>query len=210
MREGEFDLLIAMGERQAVEFKSPAALGDQPSQARIARAIIALTNSEDGGWLVIGVRENSAGLAVVEGLTDEQLQSWQKRDHVLEQLGAYAVPWVNFDVDFEPASRRCVVIRVHAFADIPVVCSKMFEDPQNKRLILRRGGLYARSLRGRPSSVEASEPDLMRVVLQVAISKGNRRFVEESTKAGTIPSTLAASTPPIPNPYAAQKKDFLP
>src|SRR5437899_2141889 len=120
MTEAEFDELLALGEKQRTEYKAPGRATDKSFIARIARAVLGMANRRDGGLVIIGVEEISRRLKCV-GLDQATMATWQARDNVEAAINAYADPSADFDIEFEPMSRRCVIIRVREFSDQPLL-----------------------------------------------------------------------------------------
>ena len=82
------------------------------------------------------------------------------------------------------------VVRIHEFMDIPHICAKQF-DP-----VLRKGALYVRPRRV-PETVEVASSVEMREVIQLAVKKALRSYVETAERAGIALSVPAASSPPM-------------
>ncbi len=61
-----------LGEQKNIDFKAPCAWAGA-DRAKLAADIIAMSNSEGGGVLVIGVREDSAKKLLLDGCSPEQL-----------------------------------------------------------------------------------------------------------------------------------------
>src|SRR4051812_17460787 len=111
MKDQDFQSIIALGyERGGIEFKGPGGADAPGFLARIARAVLGLSNRRDGGLVVIGVKEGGGQPLDVVGLEPKELASWQRPDDVHAAINAFADPSAVFELDFEPSSRRCVVI----------------------------------------------------------------------------------------------------
>lgn len=198
MTEDAFVSMLSLGERPSVEFKGPGTLKDVFFLARVARAVLALSNHRDGGIVALGIEDPNNAV----GLTDVQLADWRNRDHVFDALNAYAAPGVEIELDYEPAARKCVMIHVKQFRSQPVICKQGCQD--KKDILLRKGALYCRPLNGRPRSVEASDPELLRDVLDLSLDLQIRAFIARSLKAGTL--LLAGAPAPAPADEAQFKK----
>lgn len=191
MTEAEFDQLLALGEKQGTEYKAPGAATEKPFIARIARAVLGMANRRDGGVVVIGVEEVSRRLTCV-GLDTPTMATWQARDNVEASINAFADPSADFDIEFEPASRRCVIIRVREFGDQPLLCKKGFTDPgKGGKEILRAGACYVRSRRNVGTSEIPSQED-MRALLTLAVEKGVSRSIAQMRLVGLIPTAKPA------------------
>lgn len=51
-------------EQRGVEFKSPGAFTDVPLNARVIRAMLVMSNTPDGGAIVVGVNESEQDAAI--------------------------------------------------------------------------------------------------------------------------------------------------
>jgi predicted HTH transcriptional regulator len=207
MTGDELDGLIAAGERRSVEFKSGGSLSDNHLVARVARAVLAMTNTRDGGRVIIGVEEVNA-TPVAKGVNAAELPSW-KFDHIAAKVAAYADPYVNFELDVVNLSGTAfVVLTVEEFDQFPVICKKAFDTPPPVRTVLRRGAVYIRG-RPKPESVEVANEADMRELLDFATEKQLARFVRQGVAAGV----LAVGGPPAGRTdlirYEAESKDFL-
>jgi predicted HTH transcriptional regulator len=139
MTDAEFDQLLAVGEKQRIEYKGPGRATDKGFVARIARAVLAMANRRDGGLVIVGVEEVARRLKCV-GLDAATMATWQARDNVETAINAYADSSASFDIEFEPVLRRCVIINVREFSDLPLLCKKGFTDPGKRgKEILRQG-----------------------------------------------------------------------
>lgn len=188
MTEAEFDQLLALGEKQRIEYKGAGSATDTAFIARIARAVLAMANRHDGGLVIIGVEEQARRLTCV-GLDDPTRATWQARDNVEAAINAYADPSASFDIEFEPLSRRCVIIRVREFSDVPLLCKKGFTDPgKGGKEILRQGGCYVRPRRNVSSSEIAFQED-MRELIELATRKGIDKFVAQMRSGGFLRDT---------------------
>jgi predicted HTH transcriptional regulator len=200
MTNDEFEASLRLGyEQRGVEFKGPGSLGDSHFAAKATRAVLAMANRRGGGTLIIGVEDKKTALNAV-GLSDSQLESW-KHDDVADKLATYADPYVSFDLEyFEFEDRRFVIVRVHEFEEIPVLCKKQF-DP-----VLRKGACYVRSM-NKPESVQVGTQEDMRELIELATEKRLRRFIAQARAAGLDVSGGSAVTDG--GLFDRQLEDFL-
>ena len=183
------NVLLVGHETRGFEFKGPGNRRDTRLLAKVARAALSLGNLRDGGYIIIGI-DDSDPASLGPGLKDEQLKSWTDFDNLSRKLAIYADPPLRIDSDGMTLSSgsRVAVIQVHEFADVPHLCGKACED------VLRRGALYVRT-RTVPETAEVADSVAMRDVLELAIEKGVRRFVETSARAG-FPLGISELAPP--------------
>ena len=174
MKEGEnvdsqeLAQILGFGHEQyGVEFKGPGSLKDSKFAAKVVRAILGMANKRDGGYVIIGVDDD----LIPTGLSDNLLKTWNY-DHVADEVSRYADPFVIFDLQtMEYNGNKIVVIRVHEFDEIPVICKKDYPPT------LQRGGCYVRSL-GKPETRHIPTQAEMRELLEIAVSKRMRNVLQ--------------------------------
>ena len=143
-----------------------------------------MANRRDGGHVIIGVDSESHDPV---GLEDDQVDTWTY-DETAASVNEYASPSVSFDLEIQiNQERKFIIIHVHEFADIPILCRKECHPTNIKKAapILRRAHATSgrvTSLR-RPKSPRRTKCEL----LELAIDKGVRKFVTRAQKAGLFP-----------------------
>jgi predicted HTH transcriptional regulator len=167
--------LLALGSESRVDYKSARpAPSDARGWARLARHVIGLSNRKDGGYLLIGVEDST--LAPV-GLDEEQIATWDAA-RVNVQLEAFAAPSPVVQVVRGALENGKVLLalRVPAFDDQPLVCTKTVSDTQN-RPITREGALYIRT--DGTQTREVSNEAEMRELLGRAYVRRSERLLSE-------------------------------
>ena len=190
MTPNEFLDLLAADEQRGVEFKNARARNDT-NFPEVAKAVLGMTNRRDGGWILIGVEDRTRN---IEGLSDEQVASWENPDPVREKLRQYADPdvWVDVEIvelDVNGKTRQCGVIRVREFEAVPVLCRKPATVRGDE--VLRMGACYVRS-RQMPATTVVADHAAFRELLELAVDKGVREFVRRSRQAELGDDLLAA------------------
>jgi predicted HTH transcriptional regulator len=180
--EQELEALIAQGrEQRAVEFKGPGRCTDRAFVAKVARACIAISNLRDGGLIVIGV-EDSTSLRPV-GLSQEESATWSSYDDVASALARYCDPPINFSHQLvQVHGADLVVLEVREFSEIPTLAAK--DSPEGT---LQKGSIYVRGMSRIESTNHFSNHEL-RAVIDLAVEKGVRRFVEIAQRSGMLAS----------------------
>lgn len=182
-------------ELPGVEFKGPGPRSDDYLRAKVARAIMGMTNRRDGGIIIIGVEERNGRINPM-GLPQNELDSWRNYDHVTTAFASYMNPPASFDLNIcQFDGKDFVVLEVHEFADIPTICKKRYQHNHQSghpEIVLREGACYIRS-RHKAETVEISSPDQMRELLELATEKGVRKFVTQAQRAGL---SLSGSSQP--------------
>lgn len=143
--------------------------------------ILAMSNVQDGGVIVIGVEDGTFNR---QGLTPEQEDTY-KIDVMRDQVAPFADPHVDFSVSFpvDDEGRVFAVIEVRPFREIPVVCARDGSDG------LYAGAIYFRSMKRRPQSARVSNSHDMREIIETAISRRRSQL----TKIGLIGGDDSAS-----------------
>jgi predicted HTH transcriptional regulator len=162
------ELLEGGAETQRIEFKNPC-LWDVEI---FAKDILALSNVQDGGYIIIGVEETKSGTFQRKGITDGQRESF-KTDIMRDQMAAFADPHTNFNVEF-PKDKNGIeyaVIRVFPFEEIPVICNKDSRD--TKKAII-----YYRNKNRRVESAPVSNSYDMRDIIKLATIRMMQRKIE--------------------------------
>lgn len=192
----EFSVLVsASHESYSVEFKTAGLRTSGYFFATIARACLGLANIRDGGWVIIGVNESEGVLDLI-GLDEAQRTSWIPRDAVIEGINKYADPPLQIEVYeriFE--DKTFLVIEVGEFAELPVLCRTGYNEQSRGQIreILRAGACYVRNRR-KPATTEIPSQTEMRELLDLAIQKGVRRFIERVQAAGISVTGAVALT----------------
>lgn len=153
-------LLEAGAESPGLDFKASCAW-NAPS---FAKDILALSNVQDGGHIIIGVDEAADGTFTRRGVSPEHRETFNidvMRDH----MTAYADPHVNFSVEFarDSGGLEFIAIKVFPFDEIPVICRKDAEG-------LRKATIYFRNRNRRVESAAVSNSyDLRDIVERAAV-----------------------------------------
>jgi predicted HTH transcriptional regulator len=148
-------LLQAQTETPTVEFKGAC----NWEVGKLAKDILAISNVQDGGNIIIGVEDQTYAR---QGVTKVQKATFVL-DTMKDQMAAYADPHVNFLVEFavDAHGNEYVVIRVYQFEEIPVICRKDGTDT-------RAGVVYYRNKNRRVESAPVSNSYDMRDIIELA------------------------------------------
>jgi len=191
--EQDFESLLARGyETNGVEFKGRGNRTDS-FMAVVTRAVLGMANRRDGGLVIIGVESDSLDPV---GFDDDEVNTWLSYDELTTRVNEYASPSVRFDLETQAfRGRKFVIIRVHEFEDIPILCAKDYHAPGKGPPVLRRGACYVRASH-KPETSEIPSEEEMRELLELAIDKGVRKFVTRAQKAGLFPPVPGTAAPP--------------
>ena len=95
----------------------------------------------------------------------------------------YADPAISFGTEVVAHDHKeFVVIRIDEFRDAPIICRRTFNAPDGT-VILREGACYVRPRR-KPETTEIPTYADMRDLIDLAVQKGLRRYVELTEAAG--------------------------
>lgn len=156
--------LEAGRETPSFEVKGPM-IWHAPS---LAKDILALANVKDGGYIVIGVKDESFSRL---GVSLEVKKTYQE-ETMKDQMAAYADPHVSFSVDIltdATEGKDYIVIQVEPFKRIPVICQKDSSGTS-------AGVIYYRTSRGRTQSSPISNAYDMEEVIMMALSRSKQHF----------------------------------
>ena len=169
MKIDVFESLLEGGtETPSIDYKGPC----EWETSRFIKDILAMSNVQYGGNIIIGVKENDDGSFSREGVSEDQKNTFII-DKMKDQVSNYAYPYVKFEVDFpiDTEGRQYVVIKVFPFKDIPVICKKDVAD-------VYAGRIYYRNSNRRVESAPVSNSYDMRSIIQLAAVKMMRGFNE--------------------------------
>jgi hypothetical protein len=200
MTDEQFAVYLALvHERSGVECKGPGLRSDTQLFAKVTRAVLSMANRRDGGLVILGVDDSNGTLTPV-GLSETELESWQQYDHVADALATYADPAISFDLEVhEHQGRKFVVLVVHEFEDVPVLCKKGYGD--GRAMVLRPGACYVRTRR-KPETAEIPTQTEMRDLIDLATEKRLQRFIAQARAAGLGP--LETPQPPEQESFEQQ------
>lgn len=212
LSDDEFVYLVTSAhEQRDVEFKPPGSRRDGYLFAQVTRAALGMANIRGGGTIIIGVAQDGSTFRPV-GLDALDLATWSY-DEIAARFARYADPWIDFELAImEYDHRQFVVLQVREFNEIPVLCKDEYQTPAQRTVqsprstppILRAGACYIRSRR-KPETVELPTQTEMRELLDLAIKKGVKRFVDRARDAGL--DLAGASTQAEPGGYERQLRD---
>jgi hypothetical protein len=172
-----------------IEFKGPGRRGDNPLFGRVVRAAMAMTNRRGGGTIIIGTSEQTTGLTH-EGLTTDQLATWKLED-IASGFNSYTSSPIEFErLTHEHEGRTLLVLYIHEFATMPVMCTREYRDKSNPKMsererpiVLRPGAFYIRTL-NKPESKEMLTSEELRMLIDLVSNKAVQSFVTHTKLAG--------------------------
>jgi predicted HTH transcriptional regulator len=142
-----------------------------------AKDILAFSNVQDGGYLIIGFDDKTFER---KGVSEAQAKTFEQ-ETMQDQMAKYADPFVSFTVFndiVDDKGLRFVVIRIAEFPEVPVVCRADASD-------IHQGRVYYRSRRRRPESEAVSNSFDMRDILDRAAVKMMGKRQSQGYTAGS-------------------------
>jgi hypothetical protein len=162
------ELIKSGSETPNLDYKITAIWDTNHTQDRldIIKDILAMSNTRDGGKIVIGVDDKTKEY---RGLSDEAYASFDVTK-VNQLLNNYADPAISCEVICRSNldGKKVVVIIVPEFPVDPIICKKNVNDPHNKPFLIK-GGLYTRTVDC--SSELVSSADETRRILEIGLNK---------------------------------------
>jgi predicted HTH transcriptional regulator len=178
------DLILHGSEERYLEYKRSVSWDDQDTKAKITKCILGMANLRGGGYIVLGVEQRD-GNSVPVGMQPDHARSFS-HDKVVPQVNAHAKTSAEIEIKPVPyEGNEFVIIQVREFADVPIICKKDAWVSNNKKQILSEGKIYTRSRRMH-ETVEVSDPDEMREIVDLAVDKGIRHFAERMARTGIL------------------------
>jgi hypothetical protein len=180
-------------------------------QAKTIRAILGFSNTEGGGLILIGVKDDGNGNREFAGLTPEQQSSYGNLESVQDCIDRYADGALSYTVKIvkvtiEENEQTYVAISVNDFKTMPVLAKNdiiIVKSSGGKDYILKKDDLYVRSRSGRYATIKATSLEL-REVISLAHGKDEERLLR------LLNSVAGKTTPKLPevSPYEELDKDL--
>jgi hypothetical protein len=140
---------------------------DNDAKCELVKDILALLNTQDGGRIVLGVRNDTLEHV---GMTDADFSSFDTTK-INDFLQRYTDPQASCEVQkLTSGGLKFVVINVLEFKDIPIICKKAANSSKDQsKTILKLGGVYTRTEKATSVLIPTSEE--MRDLLNRAMLK---------------------------------------
>lgn len=169
MFEKILELLEAGGETRNIEFKKTYDWGNPQHKAKIVKCILAMSNTKDGGNLIIGIDDEKQGLEKLTGMEQEHFVKLNY-DHIVVEVNKFADPPVAFHMyPIEKDKKYYILMKIPEFVELPIICKRSGEQG------LKEGAVFSRS-KTKPESALIRSQSEMRELMDLAINKGIRQF----------------------------------
>lgn len=195
----EFSHIIEMAhESRNIEFKTSFSWVDDSSKwlrERVIKTILGITNTPDGGYIVIGIDEEN-GNPVFNGTATEHIITFTF-DAITGTVSRFASTTINIEIYIaEYRSNKYVVLRIEEFETLPVICKNDGQEPG----VLERGKIYCRAQSGPPRNIPVTEIE-MQEIIELAMDKQQVRLRQRGY-------VFSGSENTIDNLHAKQQEDF--
>jgi len=147
------------------------------AREKLIRAILAMSNTKSGGFVIVGIKDNKPFDFV--GVTAEHLNKFVTK---IEELKAKVESFANFQADYEIGigtyrKKRYLIFDIREFYLNPIICRK---NGEHKDKILEEGAIYIRTLKDKPSSIKLINP----VDVQDFMTRGMDKQITNYHKRG--------------------------
>ena len=169
------DLILAGRESASLEYKQSAPWEDL--RLGLIRTVLGLSNTRNGGTVVIGIAENADGTFSPEGVSPTHLATFPTEEDFRAAVNGFAEPFVEPSVDSHiHEDKAFLVVSVPEFRYEPVLCTRTEGR-------LREGALYIRSAR-KPETTDVRTVTDMRALVSLVREKALTEWLREFTAAG--------------------------
>ncbi len=189
--------LIEQGyETRNVEYKG--SMTWERAKPKVAKAILALSNVTDGGWLIFGIEKKNNHYESV-GLSPGAEQ-WFNYDQISAYAATFADPYVDFEVEVVLHNdKKFGIIKVNDFPELPVICKKGTDEG------LSNGKMYTRSRRMNETT-EVNNSNDMREIVDLAMRKRFQKTISIVSPDGLIETSQTSSDQ---DKFDSEAADFL-
>lgn len=127
------------------------------AREKLIRAILAMSNTRNGGYIIIGVAEDNNHIIDFKGLVDEHLLLFKtKIEDLKSKVESFSSSPVSYDIGVgKYKGQNFILVTVTEFHLNPLICRK---NGEHKDRILEEGAIYIRTLKDKPSSTKLTNP----------------------------------------------------
>lgn len=135
-------------------------------RAEIVKDILSMSNVQDGGRIIFGVRDNDFELV---GVSVEEFDSFDQTK-VNDFLHKYTDPkFTCYVYKHSIQGKQVVVIDVPEFPETPIICKQDANSSKDNKLILQKGQIYLRTEKGTSEAISSAQE--MRELLGRSVAK---------------------------------------
>jgi len=183
LREGEIEqILQGNTENLNLEFKDTFDFDDSLwMREELIKSIIAMSNTRNGGCIVVGIHENGDKTINLSGMEESHLSKFILKEEVLkEKVEGFSSAPADYDIGWSKyKGQKFLIITVREFTLNPLICRRDGEYKkeclkENKiyiKRVLKEGAIYIRTLKSKPSSVKLTNPTDIEDLLDRSVYK---------------------------------------
>ena len=137
----------------------------------IAKSSLAMSNLRDGGYIIIGIKEEVNNTFTPTGLKEEHIKTY-KYDDIQDFINKYADPQITLDfamILYE--GKKFIFIIINEFDEVPIICKR---DGPNS--IMKKGTIYIRP-QGKPQSCPVQTQTEMREIIELYGEKNFKKHI---------------------------------
>lgn len=127
------------------------------AKERLIRSVLAMSNTRDGGYVIIGITEKEDKDLDFTGVENSHLAIFRlKVEDFKTKIESFSSSPVNYEIGVGSYKKKnYIIISVSEFSLNPSICRR---NGEYKDKTLEEGAIYIRTLKDKPSSVKLSNP----------------------------------------------------
>ena len=195
------NIFNSLNESRSVEFKPsipwPQNRNDFQKAFKaeeIAKSILGMTNSRDGGKIILGVEiDATTKRYVLKGMAAKDLPSYDQ-DDIFQQIRNFGKPEPRFQVvNVEQGGMNFIVFAVQPFILAPSICNNSWNLPN-----FEPGVIYIRG--DKPETKKISDPIEMKELIDIVVDRELEGF------SGRVQKLFGTARPVAPQTKTDQAK----
>lgn len=155
------EILQGNAESLNTEFKSTFDVSTNTwAKERLIRSMLAMSNTRDGGYIVVGISEKKDKSLDYTGIEETHLSTFKtKAEEFKTKVESFSSSPVIYEIGVGPyKGKNYLVISVNEFVLNPLICRRNGENGESVAKHLEEGAIYIRTLKDKPSSVKLTNP----------------------------------------------------
>jgi predicted HTH transcriptional regulator len=141
------------------------------AREKLIRAILAMSNTRNGGYIVVGIEQKDDKSVDFSGIEAGHLTIFKSKEEDLKsKVESFSSSPVNYEISYGRFQNKdFILINVSEFNLSFIICKKKGDHKTDK--ILEEGSIYVRTLKDKPSSVKLIDPDDIQDLFKRAVDK---------------------------------------
>lgn len=158
-------------------------------QAKTLKTILALSNTENGGYIIIGIKELENSQFDFRGVSSSNETSFQDTEQIARIVDGISSGHIDFEVGVgEYNGKRYIIFSVKQFNRMPNFAAR--DLTINGQLVIAKNNIYVRANSAQPQTIKMS-PDEFRDIVTLVESKDElfvKRFLPSSETSDEVGS----------------------